>query len=248
MRRLGVRRQVFVTRLDADTGRIRWRRFVCSDGYTGGGNAQSGCSRNLLTLAGGMVYYNANVGAVAAVRAEDGRLVWLSLYQRMLGRESRGGCGPTPCLFSDGTLFVAPVDSRHVFALDADSGRRLWEIEAADVTALLAATDKYLIASGERLYWIGLNGDERGRIVSAWPPGGGHFDAGRSGAGRGLLAGRDVLWPTRDKLHIFDCRTAKPRVTLDLSMRGTTGGNLLTGRRDVADSHGCRVDGDRLAR
>ena len=39
-------------------------------------------THNLLTLTGGTLYYNTNLGAVAALSADDGRLLWVSLYPR----------------------------------------------------------------------------------------------------------------------------------------------------------------------
>jgi hypothetical protein len=35
------------------------------------------------------------------------------------------------------------------------------------------------------------------------------------------------LWPTRDKLYIFDSHSAQPRKVVDLAARGAAGGNLL---------------------
>ncbi len=39
-------------------------------------------THNLLTLAGDTLYYNTNLGAVAALSADDGRVLWVSLYPR----------------------------------------------------------------------------------------------------------------------------------------------------------------------
>ena len=55
-----------------------------------------------------------------------------------------------------------------------------------------------------------------------WPDG-----PERPGYGRGILAGQDVLWSTRDKLYIFDQQTARPRRVVDLAALGASGGNLL---------------------
>ena len=41
-------------------------------------------THNLLTLAGDSIYFNTNLGAVAAISARDGRLQWVSLYPRIL--------------------------------------------------------------------------------------------------------------------------------------------------------------------
>ena len=81
MRRNDIRPQAFVACFDADTGRLRWRRFVCG-AETPARGVFPECTHNLLTLAGGTLYYNTNLGAVAAVAADDGRMLWVSLYPR----------------------------------------------------------------------------------------------------------------------------------------------------------------------
>lgn len=220
MIRPGVRRQAFAVGLEPDTGRIRWRRFICGAENSVGQDLP----HNLLTLADGTIYYNTNLIAVAAIRADDGHIQWLSLYPRESNGESRPQSKPNPCLFDGERLFVAPSDSSRIFAFDAADGRMLWNT-GADVEnahGLLGATESDLIVSGERLYWIGINGKDRSRVRHVWP------DAGEQpGFGRGLITDNAVLWPTRDKLHIFDRQTAKPSITLDLKMRGAAGGNLL---------------------
>ncbi len=75
-----------------------------------------------------------------------------------------------------------------------------------DATGLLGTTSDWLIAGGARLYWISLKEEDRGRVKHVWPDG-----PERPGYGRGILAGQDVLWPTRDKLYIFNQQTARPR-------------------------------------
>ncbi len=251
MRRPGVRPQAFVACLETDTGRIRWRRFVCG-AATPAQNATSECSNNLLTLAKGTIYFNTNLGAVAAMRAEDGRIEWLSLYPRTPnGRLKKGATaglsssaagpspevtavqagsgtqrrGPNPCLFNGGTLFVAPADDPCVLAFNAADGRLLWHTGSAveDGVGLLGATDDYLIAGGGRFYWIGLHEKDRGQIMHIWPEGG-----ERPGFGRGLSTKQHILWSTRDKLYILDRQTARPLATIDLRMRGASGGNLLS--------------------
>ncbi len=182
-----------------------------------------------MTLSGGRLYYNTNLGAVAALRADDGRILWLSQYPRA----TRGDLarlaphwqrGLNPCLLSDETLYVAPADSPRIFALDALTGIMLWQTgdEVEDAAGLLGTTDDWLLAGGGRLYWIGRKEEDRGRVRHVWP------DAvERPGYGRGLLAGDDVLWPTRDALTLFDARSARPRKIYDLAALGASGGNLL---------------------
>ena len=265
MSRPGVRRQAFAVGLEPDTGRIRWRRFICGAENSAGQDL----SHNLLTLADGTICYNTNLGAVVAIRTDDGRIQWLNLYPRessnllkkgataglsssvfrgfLAGTAGQASSGthysnislfqlaanvafpkqfePNPCLFDGERLFVAPTDSSRIFAFDAFDGRLLWKTgtDVENAHGLLGATESDLIVSGERLYWIGLTGNEQGKVKHVWPDSPEQF-----GFGRGLITDNAVLWPTRDKLHIFDRQTTKPLITLDLKMRGTAGGNLLS--------------------
>jgi outer membrane protein assembly factor BamB len=228
MRRQDIRPQAAVACLDADTGRLRWRRFICGAETPSRGILPE-YTHNLLTLAGGVLYCNTNLGVVAAVRAEDGRVLWISLYPREL-RGDLAKLAPhwrrelNPCVVNRGTLLVAPADSPRIFALDTATGQPLWQTgtEVEDALDLLGTAGDWLVAGGGRLYWISLKDEDRGRVKHVWPDG-----PERPGYGRGVLAGQSVLWPTRDKLYIFDQQTARLRKVVDLAARGASGGNLL---------------------
>jgi len=228
MRHHDIRPQASVACFDADTGRFRWRRFVCGAETPARGILPEQ-THNLLTLSSDTLYYNTNLGAVAALRADDGRILWISLYPRAL-RGDLSKLAPhwrrelNPCVLDRGTLLVAPADSPRIFAFDAATGQILWQTgaEVEDAAGLLGTAGDWLIAGGSRLYWISLKEEDRGRVKHVWPDG-----PERPGYGRGILAGQDVLWPTRDKLYIFDQQTARPRRIVDLIALGASGGNLL---------------------
>jgi hypothetical protein len=228
MRRSDVRPQAHLACFDAETGRRRWQRFLCAaDTPARGLTCQA--THNLVTKVGETLYYNTNLGAVAAVSAEDGQVRWLSLYPRARSGDSLNPAphwnrGVNPCLYHRGTLLVAPSDSPRVFAFDAATGQMLWQsgAETEGVLHLLGTSDRHLIACGDRLHWIVLDGPKRGRIEHVWPDG-----PDKPGFGRGVLAGQYVLWPTRDRIHLFDRQTAQPVRTIDLMPLGAGGGNLL---------------------
>ena len=228
MRRNDVRPQAHVACFDGQTGRLHWRRYVCA-AETPARGMLSQATHTLLTLDHDTLYVNTNLGAVAAVRASDGHVLWLSLYPRA----TRGDLAqlaphwqrdPSPCLFDRGTLYVAPADSPRIFAYDAAGGQLLWQTaaELEDATHLLGVAGPWLVAGGGKLYWISTGGEDRGRPRHFWPDG-----RERPGLGRGVLAGDAVLWPTEHEIHVFDARTAQHRRTIDLRPRHTTGGNLL---------------------
>ena len=130
MRRIDIRPQAHVACFDTTTGRMRWRRFVCA-AETPARDTLLECTNTLLTLSGGTIYVNTNLGAVASLAVEDGRINWLSLYPRVrsgnLARlDAHWQRDLNPCLFDHGRLYVAPADSPRVYALDAATGQILW--------------------------------------------------------------------------------------------------------------------------
>jgi len=239
MRRSDIRPQALVACFDAQTGRQRWRRSVCA-AETPARGAMYQCTHNLLTLAEGTLYYNTNLGAIAALSAADGRLLWVTLYPRALSGDLARPAPHwqrdlNPCVFDRGTLLVAPADSPCLFALDASTGQILWQTgsEVEDVVHLLGIAGDYLIASGRRLYWISLRPADAGHIKHLWPDS--HV---KPGYGRGVLSGDCVLFPTREKvgertvyrIRVFDQQTAELTKLIELSFRGeppVTAGNLL---------------------
>jgi outer membrane protein assembly factor BamB len=178
------------------------------------------------------------LGIVAALRASDGAIEWLRTHPRNpnseasrknhpLGRHRP----PSAALYNRGKLFLAPDDSAHVFALDADSGRQLWTNEKIAAGSqvpgspqLLGIIDDQLVCSGDRMHVVdaqtGLS-----RPTLTWPP------ARRPdavAAGRGLVAGHEVFFPTAQVIHIIDIRTGFPsRPAISLAPIGSQGANLL---------------------
>ncbi len=231
MRKSDVRPQVHVACFDAETGRRRWRTMICAAETPGGGQAEE-ITHNLLTLHDGVIYCNTNLGAVGAVAAADGRLLWASVYPRAQKASPDGHDKRTahfyrdlnPCIYYRGLLLVAPTDCESIFALDANSGALAWESHLPeDAVHLLGVGHGNLLASGDSLWWIDADG---GKVVKHWP------STSPSGYGRGALVGDVVLWPTRDELYVFD-QAVLPRQTIERDPiplaegRGAGGGNVV---------------------
>ena len=160
---------------------------------------------------------------------DGGRVRWISLYpRRRQGNRMRlaahWGRSLNPCVYYRGTLLVAPTDSRRIFALDALTGQILWQTgsQVEDAVHLLGVADDQLIASGRRLYWIGLGCDRQGRIWHVWPP-----TRSLRPQGRGVLAERRVYLPADDRVYVFDQQSAELKRIIDLRSKGVAGGNLL---------------------
>ena len=127
-------------------------------------------------------------------------------------------------------------------------GRLFNVTDAANFVAL--SQQNWVIASGERLYWIDA---ETGRLTCQFPFGGtsgaGQAAPSPRGYGRGVLAGSHVYFPTRESILVFDQRPVKtdfgwqPRLVreIPLAPRGIAGGNLV-----IADGVLLIASADRL--
>jgi hypothetical protein len=85
--------------------------------------------------------------------------------------------------------------------------------------------------SGNRLATLDL---ATGKAVWVWPE---SVTAGIRGMGRGLVAGREIFWPTRKEIYAFDAETgARARPPIPLSSVSECGANLAAagGRLIVA--------------
>ena len=254
MRRNDIRPQAHVACFDTTTGRMRWRRFVCAAETPARGTLAE-CTHTLLTLAGGTIYVNTNLGAVASLAVEDGRINWLSLYPRvrsgnLLRMDAHWQRDLNPCLFDHGRLYVAPADSPRLYALDAATGQILWpgrrddrpaetpvQDPLDDVVHLLGVSGDCLIASGHKLYWIDIAGPRAGNIAHVWPAGRRQARLWpRAACGRLCPladAGEDLCLPSADRAFEEGNRTGSP----GCSRRQSAGG-----RRPPADRHAQRVD------
>jgi outer membrane protein assembly factor BamB/tetratricopeptide (TPR) repeat protein len=224
---------LYVACLDADTGATRWARFLgeatlAFDAMMGMPFADDVGNR-LLTLAGGTIYYQTNLGAVVALDADTGAIRWLTTYPTVpqTGRTSQGR-DLNPAIVHDGLVIVAPDDSSDILAFDAATGRPAWRTSLGDaeIVHVLGVAQGRIIATGNRVWSF----DARtGKLLRYWPEGG----AGFQGFGRGVLAGRYVYWPTRSEIHVLDQATglkaddAEP-IPLQAGF-GVTGGNLAVG-------------------
>ena len=246
LRRSDVRPEVLVACYDLQTNppRERWRTSVAAAETPGSGQVYE-LTHNLLTLDGDTLYFNTNLGAVAALATDDGDVRWLHTYPRVklgdLRRLSDTGHfyrDLTPCVVHQDAVIVAPFDSPAIMLLDAATGAARWSTDAApDAIHVLGVNGDTLWASGDRLYAIDIrSGQFRGR----WPEA---VQSEPRGLGRGAIVGDVVLWPTRHELFLIEANMpdaakslVKKQAPIDWSKLGVTGGNLVwsNGRLIVA--------------
>jgi outer membrane protein assembly factor BamB len=229
MRHGGASPQAYVAAFDATSGSQLWRTSIGSADTPAGGLGDE-ITHDLLTLAGGRIYFNTNLGLVAALDANSGEIAWLAKYPRWTGKSFMPGQStplhfdrdPSPCLVRDGLVIVAPSDTPDVFALDAETGKTLWvNSQMAEATQLLGVVGQRLIVSGNRLASLDWRS---GQTTWIWPE---SSTAGIRGMGRGLIAGDEVFWPTRSDIYVVNPETgARTRSPISLSPVSDCGANL----------------------
>jgi outer membrane protein assembly factor BamB len=227
------------------TGRLKWRTRICSSSTLGSGDVDE-ITHLLVTKDHGRLYLNTSAGAVAAVRANDGQLLWLVKYPRVSAatrnpdqREKHLFRDLTPCVAWKDLVIVAPADCDRIFALYAANGELAWTLPpgmADDAVHLLGVADDTLVAGGDSLYWVDAL---EGRLLAQFPRGrlGGEEQAAPSprGFGRGILVDGHVWWPTRETLFVFTARPAETdfgwqaRLVREIPLAAPkmTGGNLV---------------------
>ncbi|MBN9522987.1 PQQ-binding-like beta-propeller repeat protein, partial [bacterium] len=184
--------------------------------------------QELVTRAGRNVVLATNAGVVVAVDAETGKRAWGFAYPRAAKRlaEANRSPDPAPAVAAGGRVFVAPADADRVYALDAESGRLLWESTPVEGAQILGVTGGRVIVT--------VTGPVRGirglSVVTGShrsPDGWAHHDGGGLlGYGRGFVAVRAVFWPSRAGLFILDPASGYPLARIEPPSRGGLFGNL----------------------
>jgi hypothetical protein len=234
-----VRPQEHVACYDAQSGTLRWRRLVCAAESPARGQADE-ITNNLLTLDHDTLYLNTNLGAIAAIGTSDGHIRWLSLYPRAKRQSGGGDRGDNfyrdlnPCVCYRGSVLAAPADCDAILSLDSSTGQLLWASTLPhDVVHLLGVGGGNLLASGQRLWWLNVDG---GKVVYRWPD-----QTTIHGYGRGALVGDEVYFPTRTEIRFFrqalghnaDAASGSPaaadptRAEVRDPIRVVSGGNLV---------------------
>lgn len=205
--------------------------------------------QSLLAASGSTIVYATDAGVVCGIDGWTGRRLWAVRYPRIDSGPSPRGA--STCVIADGRVYLAPIDSTHLYCLDAETGYVFWErpwlrnrrdIVAApavvsDIVDLLGVVgDRLVFTDRQRLQAI----DTRtGTVVWMQP------DPGRLPTlGRGLLAGPWAYWPTADadvswravsaddgSLH--QSNAAPPHYELT-SLRHLPAGNLIFGQGCLA--------------
>jgi len=217
---------------DVGTGALQWQTSIGVAETPPGGRGDE-ITHNLLTLVEDRIYFNTNLGLVAALDVDDGRIVWLHRYERFSGGTVASDYVPplyydrdlSPCVYHNGFLFVAPKDTPYILALDADTGHLIWSIDQLpDTLHVLGVVGQNLVVSGNRLALVDMRS---GRVRFVWPE---SQYAGIRGMGRGIICGEEIFWPTRNEIYVLNATTGqRTRAPIPLALLGDGGANLVAG-------------------
>lgn len=223
-----------VAAFDGRTGRPIWSTWLASGQVEQTMFGEQACEPLCVpvALADGTVYHSTSFGAVAALDADTGRTRWITEYEQVEVRAPKGyHPDRRPIVWEnnapvvDGGVVVAtPLDSDHVYAFDAATGKRLWEAAArrgtgGDMRYVVGVHDgRLVLGGGNDVRCHDLHG---GKILWASP------FRGRVVSGRGLIVGGYACVPVdNNKLVTIDLATGKRAGLFDLS---NTGNLLLCG-------------------
>jgi outer membrane protein assembly factor BamB len=233
MRRGDVMPRAYVACFDAETeSRPLWRTAIgAAEMPAGGAGVQ--ITHNLLTLVGDRIYFNTNLGLIAAVDANDGEICWIRHVDRHASQPLVGGAeqlhlnrDPSPCLYHEGLVIVAPAYSPDIFALDALTGQTIWSTDKLPgALHVLGVVRRNLIVSGDRLSAVDVR---TGKLKFVWPE---KQQQGLRGMGRGIVAGDEVFWPTRSEIYVIHGVTgATSRKPIPLGTISDRGANLAAAK------------------
>ncbi|MCA9190303.1 MAG: PQQ-like beta-propeller repeat protein [Planctomycetales bacterium] len=236
-----------VAAFDRVDGRLIWKSSILGDGITPAIENANLVSHQLLSVAGGRVFYNTNLGVIACLSLEDGRTEWLTQYSTPKPEDSTSTRPRrylyrdlNPCLIHQGLVLCAPQDCPEVFALDCSRGDLIWstdENSAADAIHLLGVAENNVILSGDRLIWLDCQtGRPKASFPSSVTPGMLNALPHPRGLGRGAILDDRVYWPVSGEILVFSAATkpsrdpflANPTLLrrLPLDSRGVGGGNI----------------------
>lgn len=250
-KREAARDETYVAALDPRDGRLLWKQFI------GAAEAIADATwtertQHLLTVDQGTVYCNTNCGLVAALETRTGRMRWITSYPRSSWDDSDPDRNQlhfyrdlNPCLVHRDLVIVAPTDCNRLFAIDATSGIPIWVTAAelaADAIHLLGVVDDRVVVSGECVYWFDVRtGQLVGRFPEPFKAVAGFARPSPRGFGRGILAGHNLYWPTKDAILVFQqgnsaiegTWTPKLERRIALAEQNLSGGNLVVARNTL---------------
>ncbi|MCA8915918.1 MAG: PQQ-binding-like beta-propeller repeat protein [Planctomycetes bacterium] len=215
--------EIFLYAINPDTGDVLWNLRLCygQQETTMFGRPAREPHPSLPCITGGTLYLCTNIGGVVSVDLATRSLRWISRYEYIprpitkytetFYREVTWYNSPTIYTESKGKpyVIVAPTDADKMFALDARSGKVVWDIAQDSQPlyggrALVGVRDGKVIVAGDggsrgggasRLHIIDIDNPRAIESIKVTP-----VDRGNllSLAGRPCMSDNSVIWPGQE--------------------------------------------------
>lgn len=198
---------------DPETGALRWATWVASgqvEQTMFGEHAREPLCAPV-AVADGIVYDATQMGCIAAMDEDTGRIKWLAEYDQLEVRSAKGYY-PDPRniiwennapLVEDGVVVIGPMDSELYFFFDAATGKKLFQSRksfdpAPENRYLLGGSQGRVVVSGtNKIACLDVHTGKR-----LWETGMRHVVSGR-----GLIAAGKVVVPAGDTIEVIDLVT-----------------------------------------
>lgn len=209
----------YAVAIDLPSGRPLWKTLLASNQLelTIFGEIAVEPFATAIAERDGRIYAAPHLGAIAALDARDGRILWTTLYEVVEVQSTRSrfpmprrlDWSHAPIIPDGDRLYVAPRDSRLLLAIDAETGRILatWENEPG-MRELLGLWGGRLYATGR----VGIYALSPRETASSWVRLWGADGGGAEIFGRGQLCDRGVIFATAAGLALLPHGERAPRL------------------------------------
>lgn len=187
-----------------------------------------------LAVADGRVFVADNLGSIAAVEIDTGRVAWLSGYPHRLFAPSLKSdahllpFNSSPTIVSQGAVFSMPIDGTHLLVHDAETGeplRVLSREQLGNPTVLLGVRDDHVLLAGERDAWSVRWRDDDALAPAPKPTWRTTTPPRR---GRALLSANRMYLPTAEGVRVLELRDGSTANDAPAALlRGLPPGNLF---------------------
>ena len=146
--------------LSAESGRLLWHRPLGTQNLALGRSEERRAAAiepvhygNAVTVQGGAVYAVTNLGFVARCDARDGMLEWAAPYPRAAATTGVAALlrrqGAPPAVL-DGHVVCLPRDYNGLFALDAATGKSVWNVPLLPTEEAVGAAENAIVVKDDR--------------------------------------------------------------------------------------------------
>lgn len=224
----------YAVAFDADTGALRWSTWIASgqvEQTMFGEHAREPLCAPV-AMGDGAIFDATQMGCVAALDADTGRLRWVKEYDQIIVNAAKGYY-PDPRniiwennapVYDQGVVVVAPMDSEYYYGLDSATGKELWHSSNSrrdvfepnsELRYIVGATDgRVVVAGGRRVVCQDIQTGARKWSIQ--------LDR-RLVAGRGVIAAGKVYIPTSETIEVVNLGTG----TVEASQAVPIGGNII---------------------